>query len=96
MKNFNTKTIYILNAILFALVVLTFIYSIVSADSVPNAGGYYSNLQSELLQQTRRNEYLNYQLASVSSTSVIYQKALEGGYVKAQVDYLTIPALAYK
>ena len=76
--------------------VLTFVYSIISSDSVPNAGGHYSNLQSELLQQTRRNEYLNYQLASASSTSAIYQKALENGYVKAQVDYLTIPALAYK
>ena len=95
MKNYN-KITYLLNTLLFIFVMTTFAYSIFIAGKVPAAGQKFTAIINELTIQQKRNDYLSFQLSKLSSADLIYTYAIENKYVKANIEYLTIPALAYK
>ncbi len=93
MKKFNnlSKKVNISLAIIF---VLTSVVSMYFSNALAGKGDQLKELENNIEELTKENEYLKAQYYSMSSLNTINEKAMADGFAKAKVDFYNPPELA--
>ena len=66
------------------------------SDKVALAGANLGDIESKIDDQQKYNYYLSTELNRLNSTAVLYDRIQTSQFVKANVDYMDVPAYAYR
>lgn len=95
MKNFEIK-LNILNITLFIIAVSTFVFNIIISDRVSTSGTKLTAINQQIEEQKKYNLLLSYEYFRDTSSSVVYNRAVDAGFIKAGIEYLETQPLAYR
>ncbi len=95
MKDFEIK-LHIITIALFMIAVSTFIMNLVISDRVSTLGAKLTLINQQIEEQKKYNLLLGYEYFRDTSSSVIYNRAVEAGFMKAGIEYLETQPLAYR